>query len=179
MKKLLLFFLFTFISCTSDSSPTPSVVNGSLTYNNRTYDFNNVYVERQNDFYIIYIAKGEMTFTNDGIETHATFSDDFANLLNISIYNSSNNPISENLMAGTYNYSTENTGAYYLHHTSFSKKENGQSSMVFNENDIINNQGRVIINKTADDKYTFDFNFVTSVGVINGTYSGFIHKVNY
>lgn len=185
MKKLFLFFCFLcLLSCSSDGGSSSGNDSGNLTFNGINYPFDKIYVlQDEASGYQIAIAKGEMTFDlTIPNTTQVTYSSDFKRLLYFLVRTKSSS-----LNSGTYVFPiipVENQNIYQnkIFFRDDYQIENGDDTSfntIFNDIDNTSTQSRVVITKSENDKYTFDFNVITTAGTLTGTYTGTIIKVNY
>lgn len=182
MKKLFLLLIPFIFSCSSDSSSGTSP--SSLSFNNHKYDFNKIYVTKMGGSYSVVIAKGDMTmdFTVPNTPT-TTYSSNFERMLAFNVSTSAST-----LPEGTYSFGILPAGQPILATDNIIvlrdnyQINNGNASSyntVFNYSDNSSSQSRVVITKSTNDNYTFDFNVITTAGLLTGNYSGTIIKTNY
>lgn len=159
MKKILFLLTLLIFSCSSsDNSSEPDILhnNGQISANGQTYFLNNASITKWQGRYIVNILS----------------SDNTTALQFILKYNTST-PF-DNLYSGTFQY--DYTHQLYLSGATLIKNT---SSTVFNENDFLGTQSRVIVNTTGDNHYIFDYNFITTLGVFNGNFTGNVTKIDF
>ncbi|MHC0440273.1 hypothetical protein [Flavobacterium sp. 3-210] len=170
MKKLALVFLaIIFLSCSSDnkeSSDSSGNKTNFVEINGSKYYFDNVKITRS-------IKTGVVDFTVEMQNTPLT------NRLGFGIRYSNANSLSgdSDLLPTTYSY--RESGSRLLGSSLIKYNADGTSNVVTNEKDFIGVVSRVILTKNSSTNYTFDFNYVTSVGTMTGSYTGEITKTNF
>ena len=182
MKKILLFIAFLFLlSCSSDDNSSSDGNSQNLKFNNINYSFDKVYVVKGQDYYLVWITQGSMSFDFSNPQTQYTYSPDFKRMM-VFIFNSS----SSSLSSGTHGFEIIPANEYSFDNAidflDDCQIENGQLTSydtVFSHNDNTSTQSRVVITKFDNDRYSFDFNVITTAGILTGTYAGTIIKANY
>lgn len=163
-------------SCSSndDSNNEPNQTN-SFSINGTNYELENAYIIKtelnNNTIYAITLTKGEILTMGNG-QNETTYSNDFSHSFSFGFQY--NNGILSELPIGTYEYDANgvfnvtNIKDQYVIENNLAMSYNN----VFNQSDIVANEGRIIIAKLSDGNYNFNFNFVTALGQINGSYTG-------
>lgn len=182
MKKIVLFLVtMTLLSC-SGSDDTPSVnepnSNNFFKVNNTTYNLTDANINKQplgdGTVFFITLTNAEVSINAEG--TQAVISDDLTHLASFTLYM---HEATNQLPTGTFNFK----GNYGFDAYSIQDNivvEGGKitsKNVVSNESDLINQDGRIIITKTGE-TYNFNFNLTTSLGIIQGQYTGSVTK-NY
>ena len=178
---LLLLTTFLLLSCSgSDDSQSIDKPNSNNFFkvNNSTYSLTNANINKQplGDGTVFYITltNAEVSINADG--TQAFISDDLTHLASFTIYM---HEATNQLPTGTFNFK----GNYGFN--AYSIQDNivvegvkiTSRNVVSNESDLVNQDARLIITKTGD-TYNFNFNLTTSLGIIQGQYTGVVTK-NY
>lgn len=182
MKKFFFFLTACFmLSCSSDSSSGTST--DSLKLNNTSYDFNKIYVTKMNGAYSVALTKGDLTmdFTVPNTPT-VTYSSNFSRALVFTISASSSLPIGTHSFAvlpASQPVTTDDNIIFFRDEYQISNGNIVSYNTLFDYTDNSSTQSRVVITKSANDFYTFDFNVITTAGLLTGTYSGVIIKTNY
>ena len=173
---ILLSLVFVLFSCSGsdDSSPLNQPnVNNFFKINGTTYPLTNANIIRQ--------ALGEdtvfgITLTNAEITDNGVIPEELTHLASFTLHMHST--LSQ-LPTGTFNFQ----GNYGFDAYSIQDNivvENGEitsRNVLSNQSDLINQDGRIIITKTGEN-YNFNFNLLTSSGVVQGQYTGVVTK-NY
>lgn len=172
---------FLVLSCSgSDDSSNvdQSNSNNFFKVNTNTYTLTNANINRQplGDGTVFYITltNAEVSTSVDG--TQAIISDDLTHLASFTVYM---HDATNQLPTGTFNFK----GNYGFDAYSIQDNivvEGGKimsRNVVSNESDLLNQDARIIITKTGDN-YNFNFNLTTSLGIIQGQYTGSATK-NY
>ncbi|MDV6169505.1 hypothetical protein R1T16_13800 [Flavobacterium sp. DG1-102-2] len=181
MKKIVLFlFTLTLLSCSGsdDSSSVEQLNNNLFKINSTTYGLTNANINRQplgdGTVFFITLTNAEVSTSADG--TQAIVADNLTHLASFTLVM---HDAMNQLPTGTFNFK----GNYGFDAYSIQDNivvEGGKitsRNVVSNESDLINQDARIIITKTGD-TYNFNFNLTTSLGIIQGQYTGSATK-NY
>lgn len=182
MKHFLLFITtFLLLSCSGsddNSSINQPSNNNFFKVNTTTYNLTNANINKQplGDGTVFYITltNAEVSTSADG--TQAVIPDNLTHLAGFTLLM---HDATNQLPTGTFNFKG-NYGfdAYSIQDNIVA--EGGKitsKNVVSNESDLINQDARIIITKTGD-TYNFNFNLTTSLGIIQGQYTGSATK-NY
>lgn len=137
-----------------------------------------------NGSYTVAITKGDMTvdFTVPNAPT-MTYSSNFTRMLAFTIESSASS-----LPTGTYSFpiipvgqpvTVEDNTVLFRDNYQINNGNPSSFNTVFNYTDNSSSQSRVVITKSDNDNYTFDFNVITTAGILTGNYSGVIIKTNF
>lgn len=173
---ILLSLVFVLFSCSGsdDSSPVNQPdSNNFFKINGTTYALTNAHIDRQtlgeDTIFTIALTNAEITNSEvipEGLTHLASFTLHMHSSLN-------------QLPTGTFNFQ----GNYGFDAYSIQDNivvENGEitsRNVLSNQSDLVNQDGRIIITKIGEN-YNFNFNLLTSLGVIQGQYTGAVTK-NY
>ncbi|MHA3786847.1 hypothetical protein ACX0HA_01455 [Flavobacterium hauense] len=152
--------------------------NNFFKVNNNTYSLTNANINKQplgdGTVYYITLTNAEVSTNADG--TQAVISNDLTHLASFTLYIHEG---ANQLPTGTFNFKG-NYGFDAYSIQDYIVVEDGKimsRNVVSNESDLINQDARIIITKTGD-TYNFNFNLTTSLGIIQGQYTGLVTK-NY
>ncbi|MFH6951448.1 hypothetical protein ACHRV6_23375 [Flavobacterium sp. FlaQc-51] len=170
MKKLLFITLLLILTnCSSDNSEKDDTTSSknSVELNGTKYRFDSVKITRDEDY-------SSVTFLVDIQDKSLT------NRLVFSLYHPKNKSFPADYyyeIINTYTYNTYGPvlQAMYLMKYNSDKTYN----IVAKETDFIGKSSRVLVTKNSDSNYTFDINFITTLGNITGSYSGEVTKVDF
>jgi hypothetical protein len=172
---------FLLLSCSGsddNSSIDQPSNNNFFKVNNTTYSLTNANINKQllgeGTVFYITLTNAEVSTSSDG--TQAVISDNLTHLASFTLYM---HEATNQLPKGTFNFK----GNYGFDAYSIQDNivvEGGKimsRNVVSNESDIVNQDARIIITKTGE-TYNFNFNLTTSLGIIQGQYTGSATK-NY
>jgi hypothetical protein len=181
MKHFLLFIIASLVVGCSGSDEDLSVDqsgNNFFKVNSNTYILSNANINKQplgdGTVFFITLTNAEVSISTDG--TQAVIPD---NLTHIASFTLLMHDETNQLPTGTFHFK----GNYGFDAYSIQDNivvEGGKitsRNVVSNESDLINQDARIIITKTGD-TYNFNFNLTTSLGIIQGQYTGSATK-NY
>ncbi|MEL1246132.1 hypothetical protein AAEO56_17800 [Flavobacterium sp. DGU11] len=165
-------------SGSDDSSDINQSTNNFFKVNNTTYSITNANINKQSSgdgtVFFITLTNAEVSTSSDGM--HAVIPD---NLTHLASFTLDMHSVTNQLPTGTFNFQGDyGFDAYSIQDNII--VEAGQiisKNVVSDESDFINQDGRIIITRTGDN-YNFNFNLVTSLGLIQGQYTGDVTK-NY
>ena len=176
MKKLILFLFVPILYCCSSSDSTNnnnSLSSNFITINSEKYYFDKAQIERSsllsNSTHSIFIVSLYDTAQTHGLNFAVECRPSTQDL-------SPPNPIPFYIGNYSYNYNNEQN----LRQATFATFINNQiQNTLFNEGDFVGTLSRVIVGKSDNLHYSFSINFITTLGVINGNYSGQVTKIGF
>jgi|GEM_PF-5006971 len=146
--------------------------------NSTSYNLTNANINKQplgdGTLFSITLTNAEVSTNAEG--TQAIIADNLTHLASFTLHM---HDVTNQLPTGTFNFK----GNYGFDAYSIQDNivvEDGKitsRNVVSNESDLINQDARIIISKTGD-TYNFNFNLTTSLGIIQGQYTGEVNK-NY
>lgn len=179
-----LFLTGLLISCSSSDENNTNDLNNQNTFTiaNNSYEITNAYIKRDNlgnsGLYTILLTKGEILDFNSNPQL---FSNDFQYGIGFVV----RVPVEASILPSiTFNYDEDGNSNNYLSVLSFSNQyqisnnEVQSYNTVMNQNDIVNEEARIIVNELNDGTFNFNFNAVTTLGQFNGSYTGVVEIIN-
>jgi len=176
---ILLVTAFIILSCSdSDESSINQLADNFFKVNTTSYNLTNANITKQplgdGTVFSITLANAEISTNVDG--TQAIIADNLTHLASFTLLM---HDVTNQLPTGTFNFK----GNYGF--DSYSIQDNivveggkiTSRNVVSNESDLINQDARIIITRNGDN-YNFNFNLTTSLGIIQGQYTGSVTK-NY
>lgn len=177
MRKFVYLLLLVIVSaCSSDENNSVNG-EGSISGNGQSYEFDRAYVTNDGEnVFTIHLSKGNLTY--DESDLQYSYADNLDRILLIRI---GTNATTQQLPPGTYVNGDTQTWLFsnFLNDIQTFNGEVTDSNLIFDNSAILPEQGQLIITRHSDNEYTFGYNFITSVGQFNGSYSGQITKLNY
>lgn len=184
-KLILTIILTSFIFCCSssdDNETNETNDQNTFTIANDNYEITNAYLKRDDlggsGFYTILFTNGEIFDFNSNPQL---FSNDFEYGIGFVV----RVPIEASILPSiTFNYDGDENTNNYLSVLSFSNQyvivnnEVQSYNTVMNQNDVINEEARIIVNELNDGTFNFNFNAITTVGQFNGSYTGEVEIIN-
>jgi hypothetical protein len=180
--KLLLITL-TIISCSSDDGSDTDTTGdeNAFTVATDTYGITNAYLLRNDlgnsGFYTILLTKGEILDINSN---PPLYSNDFEHGIGFTV----RVPIdASTLPSTTFNYDSDGNSLSYLYGFGFTNNyviannEVQSYNSVLNENDVVNEEARIIVSHLNNGNYNFNFNAITTLGQLNGSYTGSVEII--
>ncbi len=173
MRKLILFFsLVLLLSCSSSSDDKPDTQpnnsNNFVELNNQKYYFDNGSITKKESgnsvLFTIYLSDTPLT-----------------NHLYFVIRYSKNDSTGASYyydLGATYSYNN-NSSAKMSSFALVQYSSDGVRNTVSNESDFIGGASRVVVYKNSEFNYTFNINCVTTLGTINGNYTGDVKKIGF
>ncbi|MFI1773381.1 hypothetical protein [Thalassobellus citreus] len=166
-------------SCSSNDSNNDKETNGNnvLTINDDNYELTNAYIKRNelgnNAVYSILLSSGAFV---DLDSNPVKYTNNFKHGLGLVV----KVPLTDNILNTiTYNFDTDGANTVrYLSTIGFNNNYVIENNMVqsfnvvFTQDDVIEEQARVIVTELGNGEYNFSFNAVTALGVINCNYKG-------
>ncbi len=168
-------------SCTSDDEETNNnTFDNRITVGSNTYELTNAYLERSelgnSVFYSIILTKGEIDYSM----SPEVYSNDFelATVWSVRV------PMTDTFLnSATNNFDEDAVSVRHLSTFGFSNEyqivnnEVQSFNSVFNQNDIVDENARIIVNELPNGDFNINFNALTTVGQINGEFTGVLEIV--
>ncbi|GAB4160022.1 MAG: hypothetical protein Tsb0033_15370 [Winogradskyella sp.] len=169
-------------SCSSDDEETNNnTFDNRITVGSNTYELTNAYLELSelgnSAFYSIILTKGEIDYS--------TSPETYANEFELATVWSVRVPLTDTFLnSTTYNFDQDANSVRHLSAFGFSNEyqivnnEIQSFNSVFNQNDIVDENARIIINELPNGSYNINFNAITTIGQVNGEFTGNLIHAN-
>jgi PBP1b-binding outer membrane lipoprotein LpoB len=176
MKKLL--FVFTALllfSCSSDNSAPQSINDNSnnLVLNGQTFNFDTAELTK--------LMSVDGSGYVDLILSNTAKTHTLTCKIKINLCNTCGSYIFTDFKLDTpITYQARISSNSYLSNVSFKNNITPTTyTTIFTNNDFIEYQSRIIVTKHSDTTYSFNLNFITTLGTINGNYTGLVKKIGF
>jgi len=178
----IIIIIVAFNSCSSDEGNSDeNDFENYISIGSSSFELTKAYLERSelgnNAFYSIILTKGEVDYNSSPV----SYSNDFQHVTVWSV----RVPLTDTFLnSSTYNYDEDANSVRYLTTFGFSNEyeinnnEIQSFNSVFNQNDIVDENARIIINELENGNYNINFNAITTLGQVNGRFTGEVIIVN-